>query len=273
MANIKISELNELETKNGEDLLAIVDTNNNETKKIKVETLAPENFELKLISDTEPTGLTQGDCYYNTTTNKIYRYVGGGVYLDLGEPKTGILYIIYSSQTIYTYNGTTLINVGGSGNYSELDGKPSINGNTLNGNKTNAELGIPNVLNGYSTSTTDGYSCNYVNTTFQQKGELIWSNPNSSNAFDSQIINFNDTYSYYDIIMIQDGLVIKCQRCYVDANINTILENNLGGYIRTREIRAYNNSIAFAGGNIYTTYTSATANDYQCIPYQIIGYK
>lgn len=111
MANIKISELNELETRHDEDLLAIVDTNNNETKKIKVETLAPENFELYAIADTQPT-IPVGESYYNTKSNKIFTNVGG-VYVDKGKPKTGILYIIFSDKATYAYNGTTLVSVGG----------------------------------------------------------------------------------------------------------------------------------------------------------------
>lgn len=111
MDNIKISELNELETRHKEDLLAIVDTNNNETKKIKVETLAPENFELYAIADKQPT-IPVGESYYNTTSNKIFTNVGG-VYVDKGEPKKGILYIIFSDKATFAYNGTTLVSVGG----------------------------------------------------------------------------------------------------------------------------------------------------------------
>lgn len=122
MANIKISELNELETRHKEDLLTIVDTNNNETKKIKVETLAPENFELYAIVDTQPT-IPVGESYYNTKSNKIFTNVGG-VYVDKGEPKKGILYIIFSDKATFAYNGTTLVSVGGGSGSSDLDSMP-----------------------------------------------------------------------------------------------------------------------------------------------------
>lgn len=175
MANIKISELNELETRHRNDLLPIVDSVNNETKKIKVENLINENVELIAVSPTAPSECSLGDKYFNTTSNKIYTAVATDTWSIVGENAVeGILYVVFGDQSTYAYNGTTLINVGGSGNYSELDGKPSINGNTLNGNKTNAELGIPNVLNEYSTSTTDGYSCNYVNIQLSKLGKTLW---------------------------------------------------------------------------------------------------
>ncbi len=211
MANIKISELNELETKHDNDLLAIVDSANNETKKIKVETLAPENFELYAIADTQPT-IPTGESYYNTTSNKIFTNVDG-VYVDKGEPKTGILYIIYSSQTVYVYNNTTLVNIGGSSSYSDLGNKPSINGNILNGNKTNTDLGIPNALNEYSTSTTDGYNCNFINENIIDVVDIS-----------SLITKTSNVGTLYSLDAYKKG-----SRCY----LNTIFDLNAVGNVFT----------------------------------------
>lgn len=114
MANIKISELNELETKHNNDLLAIVDNANNETKKIKVENLLNENVELIAVSSTAPSECSLGDKYFNTTTNKIYTATGTDTWGTTGEDaKEGILYIVFDTQESYAYNGTTLVSVGG----------------------------------------------------------------------------------------------------------------------------------------------------------------
>lgn len=126
-------------------------------------------------------------------------------------------------------------------------------------------------------SDSNAYSCNYINNTledYQTKGEIIWTNPSPNAEFANQPINFTDTYSYYDITFRQDGQIMKTQRCYVDANFNYNLETIYGGYIRTRDLRAYNNRLYFGNGFFYQTYGgTGTTNNNQCIPYQIIGYK
>lgn len=57
MANIKISELNELEQVDNDDLLVIVDTSANETKKVKARNVGTGGggSDVVVISDTEPT--------------------------------------------------------------------------------------------------------------------------------------------------------------------------------------------------------------------------
>lgn len=110
-------------------------------------------------------------------------------------------------------------------------------------------------------------------TNVQTKGQLLWTNANPSNEFVPQNLTFNDSYRYFDIILMQDGLVSKTQRCYVDFNINNLLEFSKDGFVRTREVRVYDSSMSFGYGIIYQTYAAATQNNYQCIPYQIIGYK
>ena len=227
MANIKISELNELETKHDNDLLAIVDSANNETKKIKVENLVSDNVELKLISDTQPTGLTHGDKYYNTTTNKIYVYVGGGEYIDLGEPKEGILYILFDTQESYAYNGTTLISLGGSSDYSILGNKPSINNVELNGNKSLNDLGIPRALNTQTTSTTDGYCCTYINTALNNI-------PNQNLKFEFGRIN---SFDYVADVFASKSFTT--QNTYTNAMI--LVSMNIDAY-------GHNNVFAYSGG-------------------------
>ena len=116
MANIKISELNELYNaqKDYGDYVPIVDTSANETKKISVQNLIPSNVEIIAVTDTEPSEYETGDKYYNTTNNRIYTATSSG-WVSPQEPIKGILYIILEEQKSYTYDGTTLISVGGGG--------------------------------------------------------------------------------------------------------------------------------------------------------------
>ena len=114
MANIKISELNEITTKANNDVLAIVDTSADETKKIKVEDLLDKNIELIAVSDTAPSECSVGDRYFDTTTNLIYTATGTDTWgVDGEEPIEGIFYIVFNEQSSYAYDGTTLVSVGG----------------------------------------------------------------------------------------------------------------------------------------------------------------
>ncbi len=106
------------------------------------------------------------------------------------------------------------------------------------------------------------------------KGILLYTNSNIGTAFNPQTLNFNDTYSYYDIIIAQDGAILKTCRVFAgDTSVDYLLENNLNGFIRTRTVKVYSNKLVFGNGIFYLTYSNGTDNNSQCIPYKIIGYK
>lgn len=114
MANIKISELNELTQEAYDDYLPIVDSSADETKKISVKNLTANGVQLIAVTDTEPTEYETGDKYYNTTDNKIYTATSSG-WANPQTPIENIFYIILETQNIYTYDddNETLVSVGG----------------------------------------------------------------------------------------------------------------------------------------------------------------
>lgn len=125
------------------------------------------------------------------------------------------------------------------------------------------------ITNTYSESTEVGYSANYSNKAF--KGSVLWANSSPTSEFSPQTITFNGTYDYYDVISWVDGVTFETTRVYLSKR--TIIQIMEGGYTRIRYATATNNSIEFSKGTFYATYASGTDNNYQCIPYQIIGYK
>lgn len=68
MANIKISELNELQKATDQDLLVIVDVANNETKKIQAGNLGTGGAEIP-IGPTPPENPQEGDFWIDTSAN------------------------------------------------------------------------------------------------------------------------------------------------------------------------------------------------------------
>lgn len=125
------------------------------------------------------------------------------------------------------------------------------------------------VINTQSDSQTNAYSCEYANEHFG--GVVLWTNSSPSIEFGGQTINFNGTYSHYDVISWVDGVTFETTRVYL--NKRTIMQIMEGGFIRTRYATATSNSITFTGGTFYNSYASGTANNYQVIPFIIIGYK
>lgn len=114
MANVKISELNSLNKKAYNDVVPIVDTSANETKKVSIEELVNNNVSLIAVDSEAPEECVEGDKYFNTTTNLIYTATDTDTWSSTGEsPIEGIFYIVFEEQTTYAYNGTTLISVGG----------------------------------------------------------------------------------------------------------------------------------------------------------------
>lgn len=95
-------------------------------------------IKLVTISDTAPATATTGDMYYNTTDNKVYTATADNTWDNGSTPRYDGFYINTSDNTLFYYNGTSLVGMGGS--------QTSIN-----------------VKNEKTTSETDVYSCNYIN--------------------------------------------------------------------------------------------------------------
>lgn len=72
-------------------------------------------IKLVTISDTAPGSATTGDMYYNTTDNKVYTATGTNTWDGGSTPRYDGFYINTSDNTLFYYNGSALIGVGGSG--------------------------------------------------------------------------------------------------------------------------------------------------------------
>ena len=72
-------------------------------------------IKLVTISESTPGSATTGDMYYNTTNNKVYTATGTNTWDNGSTPRYDGFYINTSNNTLFYYNGSTLIGVGGSG--------------------------------------------------------------------------------------------------------------------------------------------------------------
>ena len=134
MANIKISELDELQKATDQDLLVIVDVANNETKKIQAGNLGTGGAEIPIGStppenpqegdfwiDTSANGETYGDTlpigamveYNGTTVPQGYEKVSDGNIVESGSNENGN-WIKYNDGTMICtkkHTGTANVNV------------------------------------------------------------------------------------------------------------------------------------------------------------------
>lgn len=72
-------------------------------------------IKLVTISSTVPSTATTGDMYYNITDNKVYTATGTNIWDSGSTPRYDGFYVNTSNNTLFYYNGSTLIGVGGSG--------------------------------------------------------------------------------------------------------------------------------------------------------------
>lgn len=69
---------------------------------------------LLAVSSSAPATCDTGDIYFNTTDNLIYTATATNTWSSTGvAPTENTIYIEFTSQTAYAYDGTTLVSVGG----------------------------------------------------------------------------------------------------------------------------------------------------------------
>lgn len=152
------------------------------------------------ISDSAPSSATTGDMYYNTTDNKVYTATATNTWDSGSTPRYDGFYVNTNDNTLFYYNGSTLIGVGGS------------------------QSGV-NIKNEYTTSDTDAYSCNYINnlenqisySLTEQKTNEIWINgkpiyrkvfngiKSGSLQFNISNLNIDEVTNAYGNLHVQQG--------------------------------------------------------------------
>lgn len=137
------------------------------------------------------------------------------------------------------------------------------------------------VVNTYSESQENAYSCDYINKAFG--GTILWTNPNPTDDFSNQTITLNSSdYDAYELIYARS----KSQNIRYSTgripkgssfNIFVFAGEESGGYLsyRYRNLNYVSDtslSVSNCIQKIVNETTTGTANGV-CIPLYIIGYK
>lgn len=170
MANIKISELNEL-TKSQiayDDYIPVVDSSASETKKISVENLTANN--VYLLAVVKPNGQVPtpvaGAKYYNELRNKIYYAPDDEHWYEYGTPVEGIFYVVLGEKGNYAYDSEneTLVSVGGGSGSEIVIGDEEPTEDTKMIIDTDAfDPQYSDITDEYSEASNKAYSCDYIN--------------------------------------------------------------------------------------------------------------
>lgn len=279
MANIKISELNSLTDKAYDDLIPIVDSSANETKKISIDKLVDNNVELIAVSNDAPSECSTGDKYYNKTTNKIYTATGTNTWGTTGEDAIeGILYIVFEEQTTYAYDGETLVSVGGGAGTYVGDTPPEEPKEDDLWVDTDDDEYLAQVDDTVSTTSTNAVQNQAITKAFG--GVLLWTNESPTSSFSSQnILLSSSDYDFYEIFykiesssaVIKSEKSIKGYGCWLEQSR---AESSGGSTCRMRSI-SYSNATTLAVDTCWssTGTSNRTQLDSALIPLYVVGYK
>ena len=103
---------------NVQDINKVNATDMNEIKNV---VNSNETKVLLAVTDTAPAQCSTGDMYYDTTDDLIYTATGTNTWGSTGvAPTENTIYVVYSTQTAYAYDGDSLISVGGGTGSSDI---------------------------------------------------------------------------------------------------------------------------------------------------------
>lgn len=103
---------------NVQDINKVNATDMNEIKNV---VNSNETKVLLAVTDTAPAQCSTGDMYYDTTDDLIYTATGTNTWGSTGvAPTENTIYVVYSTQTAYAYDGDSLISVGGGSGSSDI---------------------------------------------------------------------------------------------------------------------------------------------------------
>lgn len=127
--------------------------NNNETKV------------LLAVSSSAPATCDTGEIYFNTTDNLIYTATATNTWGSTGvAPTENTIYIEFTTQTAYAYDGTTLVSVGGGSGSEIVIGDEEPTEDTKMIIDTDAfDPQYSDITDEYSEANNKAYSCDYIN--------------------------------------------------------------------------------------------------------------
>ena len=136
------------------------------------------------------------------------------------------------------------------------------------------------IVDGYSESTTNGYSCNYSNKAFG--GTLLWTNSSPTSSFAGQTLTIPELVDYDEFeIFFYDNTTRKAVSSTKllknqGTNLMTIFQLNDHGNVGNRNI-TWNTTTKLNVNDAVTIIVSdafsRTANNSWCVPIYIVGYK
>lgn len=162
--------------------------NNNETKV------------LLAVSSSAPATCDTGDIYFNTTDNLIYTATATNTWGSTGvAPTKNTIYIEFTSQTAYAYDGTTLVSVGGGSGSEIVVGDEEPTEDTKMIIDTDAfDPQYSDITDEYSEANNKAYSCDYINNQLVNKQNGTWTllqdNVSKNINVDLSNIDFNEIY-------------------------------------------------------------------------------
>lgn len=247
-----------------------------------------QNVELIAISDVEPSECTTGDKYYNTEDNLIYTAIATDTWSEDGEePTSGIFYILFSEQSSYSYDGTTLVSVGGGTEDIIIsEDEPTTDDWKLwidTGEIGSASSEVVDTLSGNETNKAP--SVRAVNTML--KGTILYNNSSGNNG----TITLSDSVANYEYLEIyfsnSNGTNQRMSSQKFDLSfgnkcslftINSDTGNNM--YFSSREINISGNTLStldstrHSSANINLTTSQITITNTNSIYInKVIGYK
>ena len=138
-----------------------------------------------------------------------------------------------------------------------------------------ANEGLIEVHNSYSTNTTDSYSCNYVN---GLNGIILWTNPNPTSDFSSQTITLSsDDYDVLEFFYEYDtsGVRVVSERTIKGNGVQFDVYSTVVPTRAWRRRAEFVSNTSYSIGNctrMEYNQTSYNENGF-CVPLYVIGYK
>lgn len=260
MANIKISELNELDVVSNDDVLPIVDVDANETKKVKTSNLKTKIRNIKTNSN--------DDAYSCNYINDIFKESSGDFNNVITTTIGKLATMTSNTPTGLNFFGT-IVCIKYSDNYC-----------------TQLAMDV-NTNNVYYRALTNSAWSSWK--TLSLKGVILYDTTGSNETnitLNDDISNYNYVEIFYKVI--PDGTVASTKQSSVRAVVATpiILESSVSGYFENSYygIRTYSTSVTISGNTLnkpvgynvsFSASNTVSFNDKKNDIYitRVIGYK